>query len=132
MNPGKKMPLKVIDSVGWIAYFMGDSLAGYYREHILRQSEVVCPSIIVYEVCKKIEQQINRLAAAMAVAQLAKTNVVPLNQSIATSAARVSIAYRLSMADAIIYTTALLAGATLVTSDAHFEILSQVEFIHSS
>jgi len=121
--------VKVIDSVGWIAYFMGGYPAKNYREHILQLNDIVCPSIVIYEVSKKVEQQVGRRAAAMAVAQLAKTQIVSLDQSIASAGARVSIAQRLSMADAIIYTTALLAGATLITSDAHFRGLPHVEFI---
>ncbi len=123
------MALKIIDSVGWIAYFKGDSLAIGYKRHILNQSEIICPSIIIYEVSKKIEQQINRQAAAMAVAQMTKCQVVQLDQSMAVFAARVSIEHKLAMADAIIYATALMTGAAVLTSDAHFKDLPQVEFI---
>lgn len=120
------MSLKIIDSVGWIAYFKGDPLASGYRNHILQQSDVLCPTIIIYEVSKKIEQQISRQAAAMAVAQMIKCQVVPLDQSAAMYAARVSIEQKLAMADAIIYSTALMSGAILLTSDAHFSGLPQV------
>lgn len=126
------MSVRVIDSVGWIAYFKGDPLAKSYRDYILEHSDIVCPSIVIYEVSKKIELQISRQAAAMAVAQLAKNHVVPLDQSMATSAARVSLAHGLAMADAIVYATALLVGATLLTSDAHFQGLPHVEFIPMS
>jgi uncharacterized protein len=121
--------MRVIDSVGWIAYFTGGKLAEGYREYILAQSETICPSIVIYEVCKKIQAGVGRQAAAAAVAQLLKTRVVPLDHSLATAAARISIRHKLSMADAIIYTTAMLAGATLVTSDAHLEGLPGVEFV---
>ena len=126
------MSVRVIDSVGWIAYFKGDLLAKSYRDYILGHSDIVCPSIVIYEVSKKIELQISRQAAAMAVAQLAKNHVVPLDQAMATSAARVSVAHGLAMADAIVYATALLVGATLLTSDAHFQGLPHVEFIPMS
>ncbi len=123
------MSLKIIDSVGWIAYFKGDPLANGYRSHILQQSDILCPTIIIYEVSKKIEQQISRQAAAMAVAQMIKCQVVPLDQSAAMYAARVSIEQKLAMADAIIYSAALISGATLLTSDAHFNGLPQVVIV---
>lgn len=123
------MSLTIIDSVGWIAYFTGDKLARGYRNHILGQSELVCPTIVLYEVSKKMELSVSRRAAAMAVAQMAKNHVVPLDQSISTYSARVSIAHGLAMADAIIYATTLLTSATLMTSDAHFQGLPHVEFI---
>jgi predicted nucleic acid-binding protein len=123
------MSLWLVDSVGWIAYFKGDALARGYREHILRQSDIICPTIIIYEVSKKIETQISRQAAAMAVAQMTKNETIPLDQSIAVCAARVSIEHKLAMADAIVYATALLNQAALLTSDAHFRNLPYVELI---
>ena len=123
------MGLIVIDSVGWIAFFTGDKLAQGYRDHILRQADLVCPTIVLYEVSKKMELSVNRRAAAVAVAQMAKSFIVPLDGSVATYAARVSIEHGLAMADAIIYATALLADATLMTSDAHFQGLLHVQFI---
>lgn len=121
--------MRIIDSVGWIAFFTGDPLAESYRTYVLSQSEVICPTIVIYEVSRKLEMQIGRQAAARAVAQLLKTRVVPLNASLARYASRVGIRLRLSMADAMIYATALMSRATLVTSDAHFEGLRGVELI---
>jgi len=123
------MPVRVVDSVGWLAYFMGDPLAAGYRSYIRNQSEIVTPCVIVYEVHRKVASQIGRRAAAMAVAQLGKTRLVPLDYEMANSAARYSLRYRLSMADAIIYATAVSARATLITSDSHFQGLAGVTFI---
>ena len=123
------MPPKVVDSVGWIAYFMDDPVAKSYEEYIVRQWDIICPSIVVYEVSKKIEQQSSAQASVMAVAQLMKTRIVPLDTSIATFAAKVSIVHKLSVADSVIYATTLLSHATLMTSDAHFKDLPHVQFI---
>ena len=46
--------------------------------------------------------------------------VVPLDTRLAVAAAEVAREHGLGTADAIIYATALAAGATLVTCDAHF------------
>ena len=58
-----------------------------------------------------------------------KTRVVPLDAALAVSAAEKSAAHKLAMADAIVYATALLHDAVVVTSDKHFRDLSQVVFI---
>ena len=50
---------------------------------------------------------------------------MPIDERLALLAARISLDRRLAMADAMIYATALVAGAHLVTSDAHFEGLPQ-------
>jgi len=119
--------MTIVDSVGWLAFFKGEMLAAQYRPY-LRQADLLCPTIIVYEVCRRIELDAGRQAAATVAAQLLKTRVIPLDEALATAAARVGLAHRLAMADAIIYTTALTFQATLVTSDAHFQGLPLVTY----
>lgn len=119
----------IVDSVGWLAFFTGDALAAQYRPYLLQHTDLLCPTIIVYEVCKRMEQSAGRQAAAIAAAQLLKTRVISLNDALATAAARISITHRLAMADAIIYTTALVYDASLITSDAHFQGLPSVTYL---
>ena len=54
-----------------------------------------------------------------------RARVVPIDERLALLAARISLDRRLAMADAMIYATALAAGAQLVTSDAHFKGLPE-------
>jgi predicted nucleic acid-binding protein len=49
--------------------------------------------------------------------------------ALAIEAARLSLQHKLPTADAIIYATALMHGATLYTFDAHFKGLAGVEFL---
>jgi len=119
----------IVDSVGWLAYFKGDLLAASYRPYIQQQQDLICPTIIIYEVMKKVESDLGRQIAARAVAQLLNTSIIPLDASLAAAAARMSITHKLPMADAIIYATAVIHKATLVTSDAHLQGLSGVHFI---
>ena len=51
-----------------------------------------------------------------------------LDTRIALSAADLAIRNKLSMADAIVYATALAVDGQLVTSDAHFKGLPEVLF----
>jgi len=119
----------VIDSVGWLAFFTGDALAAHYRPYLLSTSEtIICPTIVLYEVTKRMELTHGRQAAMVAAAQLLQKQVIPLDEALATFSARVSITYKLAMADAIIYATAQLHQATLITSDAHFASLPGVKY----
>jgi len=118
----------IVDSVGWLAFFKGEPLAERYRPYLLRQDELLCPTIIVYEVCRRVELDAGRQAAAVAAAQMLKTRVVPLDEALATAAARVGIAHGLGMADAIIYATGLTFGAELITSDEHLRGLAGVRY----
>lgn len=121
--------MRVIDSVGWIEYLRGGPLADEYYEHLRDADQVITPAIVIYEVYKRTLIDADRRAAAVAVAQMLKTHVVPLDTALAVSAAEKSAAHKLAMADAIVYATALSHGAVVVTSDKHFRDLPQVIFI---
>lgn len=121
--------LNVIDSVGWIEYFTDGPLADRYSKYIEDQSSIVTPSVVLYEVFKKILRDGSERAAVDAIAHIQQTNVVPLTAELAIVAAEISLEHRLAMADAIVYASARSAGATLVTSDFHFKDLCGVEYI---
>ncbi|MHB0935362.1 MAG: PIN domain-containing protein [Armatimonadota bacterium] len=119
----------LIDSVGWLAYFMNDALASDYEPYLLTPERLICSSLNIYEVCRRIEHSAGRKAAAEAVAQMQKTTIIPVDDQIVTAAASSSITHHLAMADAIIYATAQLQKATLVTSDTHLAGLPGVTLI---
>lgn len=121
--------MRIVDSVGWIAYLTRDALAPSYRAYIHDTGSVLTPSIIVYEVYKHVLANAGKEPAKQAMASMMKTRIIPLNEGLAAWAAEVGLMHKLPMADAIIYATALSTDATLVTSDAHFEGLPQVEYI---
>ena len=121
--------MKVVDSVGWVAYLAGGRMADEYETHLLGQDEIVTPTIVLYEVYRYLLRELGDEEASLSAAQVAKTRTVPLTDALATAAADVSIKHKLPMADAIIYATALSEGATVVTSDEHFKGLPDVEFI---
>lgn len=121
--------MKVIDSVGWIEYFAAGPLSTEYGEYLRVLDDIITPTIVMYEVYKKILRDVDRRHASIAAAQMMNTQVVPLDSRIACSAAEYSYKYRLPMADAIVYATAQAAGAIVITSDQHFQGLPDVEYI---
>jgi predicted nucleic acid-binding protein len=121
--------VKIIDSVGWLEFFKNGPLAEDYRVHIVGGAELITPTIVVYEVTRHLLREAGSNAAWTAAGQMSKTTVVPLDGELACSAAELGLHHSLPQADAIIYATAIAYNATVVTSDAHFEGLPQVEFI---
>ena len=107
---------------------MEGPLAGTYAQHVKRPNNVLTPTIVLYEVYKIVKRQHSEEDALTAVAQMGKTHVVPLNDTIALTAADASLTYQLAMADAIVYATALLHKAKLVTSDADLSSLPGVVY----
>ncbi|OGW81740.1 MAG: hypothetical protein A3C47_02490 [Omnitrophica bacterium RIFCSPHIGHO2_02_FULL_51_18] len=121
--------MNLIDSSGWAHYFMNGPLAEYYAELVGDPKELVTPTVVLYEVYKIIKREFDEEKALLASSQIEKTLLVPLSQTIAYRAADFSLEYKMSMADAIIYATADLHGAQIITSDKDFKGLPKVTYI---
>lgn len=121
--------MKVVDSAGWIEYFVDGPLAERYASYIENPSDLLTPSIVIYEVLKKIFRDSGERSAVEAIANMQKTTVAPLSSELAISAAEISISHKLPMADAIVYATAQSVEAVVVTSDQHFRDIPGVEFV---
>jgi len=111
----------LVDSSGWIEYFTNGPLADEFAPYLEDPSEVVTPTIVIFEVFRVIRRQRSEEEAIQAVAQMQKTSVVDLDQFIALTAADVSIEHGLAMADAIVFATARVQDVQLVTADSDFE-----------
>ncbi len=119
----------LIDSSGWLHYLLNGPLVEHYMEYVDKPNHVLTPAIVVYEVYKTVKRSTNESLACEAISALQDTVIVPLDAYLARSAADISLAHKLSMADAIVYATAQKYAARLVTSDADFKSLPGVEYI---
>jgi len=123
--------LKLIDSYGWIEYFGDGPLADKYAPHIenANTNNTVTPTIVVYEVYKRLKKERGQQVALEVYAQMTRTRILPLDEAGALSAADIGLKKDLGMADAIIYSAARIHKAELVTSDQHLKGLEGVTFI---
>ena len=121
----------VVDSSGWLHYFMNGQVIERYVPYLSKSSEILTPTVVVYEVFKKVKVTLGENTALSAAAMMGQTNLVPLTDEIAYFAVDIALDHKLSMADAIIYATAKSHGAKLVTSDADFKALPDVTYIPS-
>lgn len=124
--------MTLVDSSGWIEFFSGGENAGRYGSYLEEPSEVITPAIVLYEVYKIVKRERTEEEALLAAAQIQKTRVVPLSESLALAAADVSLEFRLAMADAIVYATARVENAELVTSDKDLRGLPGVTYVPKS
>ena len=120
--------MTLVDSVGWIEFFTDGPLAGEYAKYLQKPSEVIVPTIILYEVYKKIKNERSEEAALIAVATMQNARIVPLTEELSLSAADASLNHKLAMADAIVYASAIQEGAKVVTSDNDLKDLPQVTY----
>ncbi len=122
--------MNLVDSSGWIEYFANGPLAEPYSEYLGKSEELITPTIVLYEVYKKLKGAIDEEHALLAASQMEKTRIVPLTESIAYQAADLSLIHKIPMADAIVYATALSHNARVITSDADFKNLPKVLFLN--
>ena len=121
--------MTLIDSSGWLEYFMNGPLAERYAEIISDPNELLTPTIVMYEVYKILKRELGEERAIMASAQMEKTRVVDLSQTVAYRAADISLDKKIAMADAIVCATADLHDAQIITSDKDFKGLPRVTYI---
>lgn len=119
----------LVDSSGWIEFFAEGSLAKEYSQYLKDLTKVVTPTIVLYEVYKKIKRERSEEDALLAISFMNKTSVIPLSESIALLAADLSLKHSLPMADAIVYATALEKNCKIVTGDMHFKGLDRVVLV---
>lgn len=121
--------MNVIDSSGWLEYFINGSNADFFAPAIQNVEEVLVPTISLFEVFKRVLIEKNRDDALEAVAQMKDGRVVDLDDSLALVAAELSYELKLPLADSIILATARVNNATLWTQDAHFKGMDGVKYV---
>jgi predicted nucleic acid-binding protein len=120
--------MNVVDSSGWLEYFADGPNAKHFVTAVKVASELLVPTVTLYEVFKVVLREADENAALQAVAALQKGTVADLTPKLAISAGKLSLQHSLPMADAIILATAYAHGATLWTQDFHFKDLNGVKF----
>ena len=119
----------LLDSSGWIEFFTGGPLADRYATYLTPRYQLITPTIVLYEVYKKIKRERGEETALLFAGRLNATEVVQLTESIALLAADVSLRHGLAMADAIVYATAKDQNAEVVTGDADLKDLPGVVYV---
>ena len=118
-----------MDSSGWIEFFTDGPRAERYAAYLATRYQIVTPTIVLYEVYKKIKRERGEEAALLFAGRLSATHVVQLTESISYLAADFSLRHGLAMADAIVYATAKDQRATVITGDADLKDLEGVIYI---
>ena len=90
---------------------------------------VLTPAIVLYEVYKWVRRERGEEAALIVAAQLTRSQIVNVDQTIALTAADYALQHGLATADALVYATGRIHGAPVMTSDGNFEQLDGVRFV---
>jgi predicted nucleic acid-binding protein len=119
----------LLDSSGWIEFFTDGPLADRYAQYLTPKYQLITPTIVLYEVYKKIKRERGEETALLLIGRLSATEVIQLTESIALLAADLSLWHGLAMADAIVYATARDQEAEVVTGDADLKNLPGVVYV---
>ena len=120
--------MNVIDSSCWLEYLENSNIGNDVAEIIENPSIVLVPTIIIYEIYKKVSMLNGKEYAEQIFAYMNACNVVYLDSELSKFSAEIGMKYKLAMADSIIYATTIKNNATLWTCDNHFQYLDNVKY----
>jgi predicted nucleic acid-binding protein len=109
----------VVDSSVWIEILQHGSLHDKCLKAIHRQT-VRVPTVILFEVYRKLKSKVSEDVALEAVAALGRYEAVELTREIALLAGDLSLEHDLAMADALVLASAHYFGDVLLTLDNDF------------
>jgi len=120
--------MNIVDSSGWIEYIADDTNADFFEPPIIRSEMLLVPTICLYEVFKRVLQELGEERALEAMGIMSLGTIIDLERQIAIHAAQISNELKLAMADSIILATARAYDATLWTQDEHFMDIGGVRY----
>ncbi len=124
--------MRIVDTSAWIEWLAGTPAGAKVARHLPEQQSWLVPTIVQLELVKWLTREVGEDRADEVLAFSELCHVVPLDTRIAVLAAETSLRMRLATADAVIYATATMQGADILTCDAHFDGLPDVKFIAKS
>jgi predicted nucleic acid-binding protein len=120
--------MNVVDSSAWLEYLAGGPNAAFFAEPIENTTELIVPTISLYEVFKRIVQHRSENEALQVIAVMQQGKIAEMDSRTALSAARISVDNKLPLADSVMLATARLNNAVLWTQDSHFERIPNVKY----
>lgn len=121
--------LWVVDTSAWIEWLQDGAARNELMAYMPKRENCMVPTIVQLELSKWLMRHRSEEDADVMIAYTQKCQIWPLDTATALRAAELHREYKLATADAIVYASALLSGASLLTCDAHFEGLPDVQWI---
>lgn len=119
----------LVDTSAWIEWLIGSPTGDLVAGELPAQTDWLVPTIVQLELSKWLSRELSEDKADQVIAFTQTCQVVELDTEVALAAAEACRAQSLATADAIIFATADLNGAKLLTCDKHFAGLPNVTLI---
>jgi predicted nucleic acid-binding protein len=121
--------MRLVDTSAWIEWLTASRTGQVVGSEIPAREDWLVPTIVQHELAKWLAREVGEDKADQVIAFTQMCVLAPLDTKIALSAAEICGKHTLATADAIVYATALMHGADLLTCDAHFQNLPGVTYI---
>ena len=122
----------LVDTSAWIEWLISSPTGDALTPYLPKQSDWLVPTMVQLELNKWLNREVGEEKSDQVIAFTQVCQVVPLDTEVALLAAEVCRTHKLATADAVIFASAKLHGARLVTCDAHFKGLPNVDLVEKS
>ena len=120
--------MNVVDSSGWIEYFLDSSMAEFFAPAAEDVVNLVVPSISLLEVHRFLSRNFVPANRDVCLDVMRRAQVIDLTDARALAASEAMQTHKLAMADAIMYSIAREFEATFWTQDVDYQGLPGVQY----
>jgi predicted nucleic acid-binding protein len=120
--------MNIVNSSCWLEYLMDTKIGAAVAPVVENPAGLIVPTITLYEVYKKLLAEKDEEYAIDVVSYMQGGTVVDITAALSLSAARISRAYKLPMADSIIYATSLHYKSVVFSCDKHFKDIPNIRY----
>lgn len=120
--------MNVVDSSGWIEYFIDTAQADNFAAAIEQTALLIVPALSFFEVHRYLSRNTDSARRDECLEVMSRGTVIELTTARAIAASEAAQKHRLAMADAIMYSIAREFGATFWTQDVDYQGLPGVNF----
>ena len=117
----------VLDTCCWIEWLTDGRLSDRFAPFLTEPESLIVPTGVQYELHRWVCRERDEATAMEVIGVTEQGTVAPLDTPLALLASELAATHGLAMADAVVYATSQQAGTDLVTCDARFETLPDVQ-----
>jgi toxin FitB len=121
--------MNVVDSSGWIEFFLGSVEGRAYKPVIEQTAQLVVPALAIFEVHRFLSRSTNPVSRDACLDVMRRGTVVDITDARAIAASEAAQTHKLAMADAVMYSIAREFKADLWTQDVDYQGLAGVKFL---
>ena len=120
--------MNVVDSSGWIEYFIDTANADNFASAIEKSALLIVPALSFFEVHRFLSRNSDAKHRDACLEVIRRGTIVELTAARAIAASDIAQKHRLAMADAVMYSVAQEFKATFWTQDLDYKDLPGVSY----